>query len=160
VIPPELTLDYYQRVLRDSGPHAADSTRLFMIPGMQHCGGGTGFSIFGQVSAPLPGISPRDSVGAAIQAWVENRRVPDSLIGRRNKALDDAALTIAPSLLCAYPARAVPVNAGGGNATSTFECRAPESQLQAAYSPDAPGPTKDKESVGNISSMSPGVISE
>src|SRR5262249_40009359 len=36
------TISYYESVLKHMGPNQDNWLRLFMIPGMAHCGGGTG----------------------------------------------------------------------------------------------------------------------
>jgi feruloyl esterase len=41
-IPPEQTIAFYRSMLQQSGKRAARSSRLFLIPGMQHCFGGAG----------------------------------------------------------------------------------------------------------------------
>ena len=48
-IPPEATLSFHQNILRSSGLRAKNSVRLFMVPGVQHCFGGTGPDMFGQL---------------------------------------------------------------------------------------------------------------
>ena len=83
-----LALDYYTDVARAQGgaDALADSVRLFMVPGMYHCGGGPGVDLFGgSTHAPLPnGADPsRDMLWALIE-WVERGRVPNSVVGARN----------------------------------------------------------------------------
>ena len=58
--------DWYERLTPrdDSGPHAW--ARLFLIPGMTHCGGGKATDEFDMLSA--------------IQAWVEDGRAPDRIV--------------------------------------------------------------------------------
>src|SRR4029079_8968244 len=47
-IPALNTVNYYQNVIAKMGSSAANSfTRLYMVPGMQHCGGGPGPENFG-----------------------------------------------------------------------------------------------------------------
>jgi feruloyl esterase len=41
-IPAGNTLNYYAAMRQASGKQAATQTRLFMVPGMAHCGGGNG----------------------------------------------------------------------------------------------------------------------
>ena len=41
-ISPGNTIDYYTSVLKRMGGKQDDFVRLFMAPGMQHCGGGPG----------------------------------------------------------------------------------------------------------------------
>ena len=41
-ITPENTVLYYESVLREMGPEQDDWMRMFLVPGMAHCGGGAG----------------------------------------------------------------------------------------------------------------------
>ena len=79
LIYPEGTIDYYDRVVaRMSGPgNTAQFARLFLAPGVGHCGGGP---------APQP-----DEAFAAVVRWVEEGKAPDTLNTARGGAL------------CAYP---------------------------------------------------------
>jgi Tannase and feruloyl esterase len=122
-IPPAATVAFYRSSLQNSGPLAAQSMRLFLVPGMQHCVGGTGAFVFGQFGAPRPGQTPERNVAAAVQAWVEHNRVPDSLVGRRGIA----ALMGAPGpekqrLLCAYPSTAVLRPGADPEAATSYSC--------------------------------------
>ena len=84
--------------------------RLFMIPGMQHCFGGPGPDLFGQLSPPSSGASPRSNIASALQAWVEKGRVPNSVVGHYGLMPGMGPPSKGPTkerLLCAYPARAV-----------------------------------------------------
>jgi len=127
-ISPLLSIDFYRAILRNGGPETRDSVRLFMIPGLQHCAGGTGVSAFGQMSAPAPGDGPEQSVGAAIQAWVEQGRRPESLIGHKAMPM---SLGGAPSpgnkqrLICAFPAEAVLRAGADADQAASYRCREP-----------------------------------
>lgn len=69
-ISPLNTIDYYERVGRAMGADTrAGFVRLFLLPGMGHCGGGDGPSQF-----PLL---------AALMAWVESGAAPNVLIAHR-----------------------------------------------------------------------------
>ena len=65
-ISPLNTVHYYQSVLKTMGEAANDSVRLFLFPGMGHCGGGDGPNTF-------------DAMGALAQ-WVEKGKPPDQLL--------------------------------------------------------------------------------
>lgn len=69
-IPPVGVLDYYQRLTqRSGGPRQTQEwARLFMVPGMYHCAGGTGLTSFDPF---------RELVG-----WVERGSAPDKVIAR------------------------------------------------------------------------------
>jgi hypothetical protein len=67
---PQGTVDYYQRVTREMGGlnRTERFARLFMAPGVDHCGGGTG-------------LAPSDPLGALVK-WVEHHNAPDTLLGK------------------------------------------------------------------------------
>src|SRR5690606_2200897 len=58
--------DWYDAVLADNGEDITDAVRLFLVPGMTHCGGGKSTDEFDMLSA--------------IQGWVEEDRAPDEII--------------------------------------------------------------------------------
>jgi feruloyl esterase len=94
------TLDYYKQVVettfRGSVEAAREKVRLFMFPGMGHCGGG-------------PGCNEADPLEALV-AWVEKDIEPDHLVAehRTNGRVDNQRR------ICAYPQRAVYVGPAGG----------------------------------------------
>jgi feruloyl esterase len=63
------TVDYYEMVERIMGGRRAtqEFTRLFMMPGREHCGGGPGANAFDMISS--------------LEAWVERGEAPDMMIG-------------------------------------------------------------------------------
>jgi hypothetical protein len=68
-IPPLKTVDYYETAEKTMGGPATtrDFFRLFMIPGMGHCGGGEGADHIDYVSY--------------LEKWVEDGQAPDLIIG-------------------------------------------------------------------------------
>ncbi len=66
VTPPEDTIVYYEKVRNILGPETANSVRLFMIPGMGHCGGG-------------PGATTFDALGS-LDHWVTGNAAPDKIL--------------------------------------------------------------------------------
>ena len=125
-IPPEATLKYYAAMLRSSGPRAKASAQLFMVPGVQHCFGGTGPASFGQSQAPQPGEKPETSMVAALQAWVEGTKRPEKIIGRRGFGGFMGMPVSKPErqrLLCAWPAKAVLQAGADPDKASSYDCR-------------------------------------
>jgi Tannase and feruloyl esterase len=107
-IPAQGTIAYRDQVVRRMGSDSAASfMRLFMVPGMHHCAGGTGPSEFGQNGVPAPDSDPSTSLIAALEAWVETGRTPEQVIARAQTPPgapgDQTART---GLICAYPRRA------------------------------------------------------
>ena len=76
-VQPEETTQFYEMIERTMGGRAAtqDFFRLFMVPGMNHCTGGSGAYAI-------------DLMGA-LEAWVEDGKAPDKLIAVRPR--DEAA---------------------------------------------------------------------
>jgi hypothetical protein len=127
-IAPLLTIDFHESILRSSGHRAKESVRLFMVPGVQHCFGGPGPAVFGQLVAPMPGDPPDSSLAAALHAWVETGRVPDSVVAHTGSAPEiSGSPHEGPEerqrLICAYPARAVLRASGDPDKASSYECR-------------------------------------
>jgi hypothetical protein len=104
---PEGTVDYYDRVIDrfHSTQQVQGFARLFMAPGVGHCGGGAGPNQF-------------DMFGALV-AWVEQGDAPDRIMATR--AEGGAVVRTRP--LCAYPF--VPRFDGKGDpsSASSFECK-------------------------------------
>jgi pimeloyl-ACP methyl ester carboxylesterase len=105
---PEGTIDYYNRVIRTfhSWTLVQRFARLFMAPGVFHCAGGTGPSVF-------------DMFGALVQ-WVENGEAPDRIIASQIAA-DGTVVRTRP--LCAYPFVARYDGKGDPNSAESFKCR-------------------------------------
>ena len=102
---PLSTIAYYERVqARD--PTLREYARLFMMPGVLHCGGGRG----------------PDQVDwfRAIADWVERGVGPERLIARK---IDRNGRVLNTRPLCPYPARAVYDGRGATTDAATFTCR-------------------------------------
>jgi hypothetical protein len=125
-IPPEATLKFHQSILLTSGPRARDSVRLFMVPGVQHCLGGSGPDLFGEFAAPQPSDTPERNIVTALQSWVENGRAVDSLVGRRGFGGFMGMPEPRPErqrLLCAYPGKAILRPGGDLDQASNYRCQ-------------------------------------
>jgi Tannase and feruloyl esterase len=102
---PLATIRYYKDVVgRD--PRAADDVRLFLFPGVLHCGGGPGP---GQFDPFTP-----------IVDWVESGTVPATLLATKPAAGDQPARS---RPLCPYPAKATYKGSGSPDDAANFVCR-------------------------------------
>lgn len=101
-IAPRNSINYYESVKRKG--QVGDFFRLFMVPGMGHCGGGLGPESF-------------DALGA-LEQWVEAGVEPDRIIGT-----NQASGMTRP--LCPYPAVAVWTGEGSTDDADNFVCRKP-----------------------------------
>ncbi len=108
-ISPAGSTQYYSNVLKTVGGAGKvhDSYRLFMAPGMGHCGGGEGPNTFDMVTA--------------LEEWVERRKAPDQVVASRSEG--GAVTRTRP--LCPYPQMAVYKGTGSTDDAANFACRTP-----------------------------------
>jgi feruloyl esterase len=100
-IPPGFSVDYYRSVLKAMGERTVrESYRLFMVPGMAHCGGGEGTSTFDMLST--------------LEEWVEKGRAPDRVPASRGQRTRP---------LCPFPQTAVYSGSGSIEDAANFACR-------------------------------------
>ena len=100
-------VDYYEQ-LAAVDPEARDYSRLYMLPGVFHCGGG-------------PGPDQVDWI-EAIRAWVEDGRAPERLVSAK---LDDSGTATLTRPTCPYPQVAVYTGAGSTDDEANFSCDNP-----------------------------------
>ncbi len=126
-IPALNAIDYYRSVVERMGPkETGEFVRLFMVPGMQHCGGGSGPNSFGQMSA-APG-DPLHDVDIALERWVEQGIAPERIIATKYKNASNPAEGVSRTRpLCPYPEVARWKGSGSTDDAANFECSKPES---------------------------------
>lgn len=101
---PIQVIDYYNAVLKTAGNQAKNSIRLFNVPGMGHCGGGTGCDTF-------------DKVGTMAQ-WAETGKAAEQILG--SHLTDGKVIRTRP--LCAYPQAAKYKGTGNIDDAENFVC--------------------------------------
>ena len=99
-----------------------DFFRLFMVPGMGHCGGGPGPNQFYNATfSPAPADAQHNSL-LALQRWVEEGVAPQQIVATKY-ANDDATQGVAPTRpLCAFPRAARYRGQGDANDAASFTC--------------------------------------
>jgi hypothetical protein len=133
-ISPLSSIEYYEKVgaFLDRFPDArrendarreqtepTDFYRLFLVPGMGHCGGGIGPNDFGNaVNSTRAGAE--HNILTALEAWVERDTAPAKLVGS-GRAVDDPTRTLTRPL-CPYPQTAHYRGAGDPNVAENFAC--------------------------------------
>jgi hypothetical protein len=123
-IPAQGTIEYRDNVVRRMGAkRAGDFMRLFMVPGMHHCAGGTGPSDFGQNGVPAPADTPFTSLPSALEAWVEQGLAPEQVVARRAMPPGAASGPTASALICAYPKRATLKSGADPLRAESYSCR-------------------------------------
>ncbi|SEF96886.1 feruloyl esterase [Bryocella elongata] len=123
-IPALGTVDYYNGVISTVGQKAAaESTRLYMVPGMLHCGGGPGATVFGQAEYGPRGDAQHD-VFTALEQWVESGTAPGTLVATKLGSERTAPKPVMTRPLCVYPQTPV-YKSGNANDANSFSCIAP-----------------------------------
>lgn len=105
-IPPRSSIDYYQAVASKMGgiEELQSFYRLFMAPGMQHCGKGEGPNAVGGVfGLPAPSKDASHDVVAALAHWVEAGLPPAQIVATRYKDNDSGKGIQAQRPWCPYP---------------------------------------------------------
>ena len=100
----EHTIVYYDSVLAKMGKSQDNWMRLFMVPGMGHCGGGAGPNQIDWMSA--------------LETWREKGQAPASIIGNGNNAG-----TPMTRPLCPHPQVATYKGSGDVNDAANFACK-------------------------------------
>jgi len=104
---PLMGVEYYEKVVEAMGSETPGFFRLFMVPGMFHCGGGIGTSVF-DAATPL-------------LHWVESGAAPEQIAASR---VVDAKVVRTRSL-CAYPNVARYKGSGSIDDAANFACVRP-----------------------------------
>jgi feruloyl esterase len=129
-ISPQNNLDYYQAVTAAMGGEnkTRNFYRLFMVPGMAHCGGGPGPNAFGQgANGPNPS-SPKGDILSALEAWVERGVAPDLIIATKYVDDDPEKGVAFQRPLCPHPEVATFKGTGDPTRASSFACVRPDSE--------------------------------
>jgi feruloyl esterase len=101
---PLMSVGYYEAVMKAAGGSATDFYRMFMVPGMGHCGGGAGTSTF-------------DTFTPLVQ-WVEKGTAPETIPASR--VVNGTVVRTRP--LCPYPKTAIYKGSGSTDDAANFAC--------------------------------------
>jgi feruloyl esterase len=120
-LPPTNTINYFQSVVAKFGRRQTDSfARLFMAPGVQHCGGGPGPDSFGQTVTRAQS-DPQHDLTLALERWVEQGVAPDKVIATKRQGNSETPpLRTRP--LCPYPQVARYKGSGATDDAANFNC--------------------------------------
>jgi hypothetical protein len=122
-IPPQGSVNYFESVQSKMG-NTKGFYRLFMVPGMSHCGGGEGANAFGNGAAVL-NADASDDVVMALDRWVEHGVAPAKIVATRYVDNNPATGVEMTRPLCPYPQQARYNGSGEPNQASSFTCRVP-----------------------------------
>ncbi len=115
-----MTIGYYEDVEKRMRGESAteDFIRLFMVPGMLHCGGGAGVDQFGGSGMDAPVVDTDHDLLSALENWVEHGQAPERIIG--SKVVVGKVVKTHP--LCAYPEIAQYKGSGPTDDAANFTC--------------------------------------
>ena len=129
-ITPARTVEYYASMIdmmrssrndtdEENADEVNDFARLFMVPGMHHCGGGPGTASFGAANQGFPTqFDAQHDIVMALDRWVDTGVAPDRIIASHvaNKVADRTLP------LCPYPQAAVYNGSGDVRAAENYRC--------------------------------------
>jgi len=128
------TVNYFERVQNTLGGNVNDFARLFMAPGVGHCGGGPGPNAFVRGAAPVP-ADPTHDLSLAMINWVENGLAPASVIATKYVGDNPANGVLRTRPLCVFPAEARWTGNGSTDNAANFACVTP-GDVPAIYNTD------------------------
>lgn len=107
-VAPRSSVEYYEKLVTALGKdQVEDSVRLYMIPGMGHCGGGEGPNVFDMLTA--------------MERWRENGVAPKEITA--SQIANGSVSRTRP--LCPYPLIAQYKGTGSTDQAENFVCRLP-----------------------------------
>lgn len=132
LVAPGQSVAFYERHAKEFGGMGklADNARLFLAPGMMHCGGGAGPDSFnGTLGIPRqpPAYDARHDIFSALIDWADGGKAPDEIIATKF-ASDDIGRIDMQRPLCPYPQKAVYRGWGSTSSASNFACTAPDAR--------------------------------
>lgn len=120
LLPSGFSLQHYNAVVASGGQGYSGTQnyyRLFMAPGMGHCGGGPGVNSFGNVTSNSGSGPASSDIFTALETWVEQGVAPAQVIGTNTPS----ATFTRP--LCPYPQNATYTGSGNTNVAANFVCQ-------------------------------------
>ena len=132
LIPAQNGINYYESVVafEGGGVRGEEQTqqffRVFLVPGLYHCGGGPGAAGFGgNVAAPANQRDADHDVIQAVSRWVEQGLAPERIIATRYAGNSPDSGVAMQRPLCAYPAIPRYKGSGDSNDAANFACEKP-----------------------------------
>lgn len=119
------TISYFESVVGHMGGAQTDAfLRLYMAPGVLHCGGGPGPDSFGE-NSPADGSDPQHNMRLALEQWVEKGIAPSAIIATKKAGGDSDSSVKMTRPLCPYPQVAKYKGSGDPSDAGSFVCTPP-----------------------------------
>jgi feruloyl esterase len=127
IVNPLGTVAFYETLAKAQG--GADklqgAARLFLLPGVEHCGSGGGDgpdAVGSEHGLPAPEGDADHDVLAALAQWVETGTAPEKLIATKYQGDDPTKRIVMQRPACPYPKKARYAGSGDTNAAASFVC--------------------------------------
>ncbi len=126
IVSPDQTVAVYDGWRKKFGDDAVESfARLYMAPGVRHCGLGDGLNAFdsaNRAAPPPPSSDAKHDLFTALVGWVEHDIAPASIVATSYVDNDPAKGIAMQRPLCVYPRKAWYVGGGDPNIAANFTC--------------------------------------
>ena len=127
IVNPLDTVAFYETLAKAEGSQdkLESSARLFLLPGVEHCGSGGGEgpdAVGSEHGLPAPEVDAEHDVLAALAHWVETGAAPEKLIATKYQGDDPTKPIVMQRPACAYPKMARYTGSGDTNAAASFVC--------------------------------------
>jgi hypothetical protein len=128
-INPQDLVNYYNAVEKTvGGAETRASSRLFLVPGLNHCAGGPGANVLGQ--NPTDPAGPQtsdasDNILLALDRWVTKKVPPEEIIATRYVDNDKTKGVQLTRPICAFPLTSKWKGTGSTDDAKNFECVKP-----------------------------------
>ena len=96
--------------------------RLYMAPGMMHCGQGPGPNSFGNLLDASGVLDPEHNIFSALRAWVEQGRMPEFVVATKFAGDDTTKPPVMTRPLCPFPKVARYKGQGSTADAANFTC--------------------------------------
>jgi feruloyl esterase len=128
IVNPLDTVAFYETLAKAPGGRSQllGSARLFLLPGVEHCGSGGGEgpdAIGSEHGLPAPQVDADHDVLAALAQWVETGAAPEKLIATKYQNDDPTKPIVMQRPACPYPTKASYQGSGDTNAAASFVCQ-------------------------------------
>jgi Tannase and feruloyl esterase len=122
---PAPTIRYYENVASEMGEHNTKKfLRLYVVPGMGHCEGGSIAGDFGQTWSLAASV--RYGVINALELWVEKGLAPASIVATKYKVDGNPASGVVRTRpVCPYPQISTYSGSGNADDAANFVCARP-----------------------------------
>lgn len=134
LVPPAQSVAFYERQARQLGSRARlkRAARLFMVPGVMHCGGGPGPDSFNSALAGIPAPPVNDAdhdLFSTLIVWTEHAKAPNNIVATKFSTGTPARIEFQRPV-CAYPQITRYRGTGSTSDAGNFICSIPPSRVR------------------------------